>query len=222
MFCLKFLGTFDKFLPHAVRYGHIREESTVNCVGAVDTDGHVSYRTLEAIISLPSKAQTAVLRILAQLGPLDESSGNDVLVAILGFATSDAVRDVSQKSLQSAAETIRQASGNDFDIDLLRTIAEAPTDFHGPLLRLLLVARPIGSLSTTSFFLRIWDEVQSHRTRTLWCGDIERIAQTLALGSEFDNIVLRFLASERNDRGAVMDREVRLRLERHPASDTSN
>ncbi len=157
--------------------------------------------------------QTVILRMLVQAGPLDELGGDKILATFLTFAASDAVRDVSQKSLQSAAEAMRQASGSEFDIDLLRTVAEAPTDFHGPLLRLLLVSRPIGSLSATMFFLRIWHEVHSHRTRTLWCGDIERIAQALALGPDFDDIVLRFLASERNDRGEVMDREVQAKLD---------
>jgi hypothetical protein len=156
--------------------------------------------------------------MLAQLRPLAECGGDKVLATFLALAASDAVRDVSQKSLQAVAEAVRRANGNEFDIDLLRTIAEAPTDFHGPLLRLLLEARPIGSLSATSFFLRIWDEVHSHRTRTLWCGDIERIAQALALGPDFDDIMLRFLASERNDRGLVMDREVRVRLEGQSAN----
>ena len=182
------------------------------------TDGNVSRRTLEALVTLPPKTQTAILRMLVQLGPLDECGGDKMLGTFLAFAGSDAVRDVSQKSLQSAAEAMRHASVGEFDIDLLRTIAEAPTDFHGPLLRLLLVSRPIGSLSATSFFLRIWDEVQSHRTRTLWCGDIERIAQALALGPDFDDVVLRFLASERNDRGEVMEREVQQRIDQAGAT----
>jgi hypothetical protein len=174
------------------------------------------------LISLPSKAQTAILRMLVQLGPLDALSGDGLLATVLAFAASDAVRDASQKTLQTAAESMRQGHGDDIDIDLLRTIAEAPTDFHGPLLRLLLVARPIGSLSANWFFLRIWDEVQSHRTRTLWCGDINRIVHALALGPEFDDIVLRFLASERNDRGEIMDREVRLRIDKASSSITQH
>lgn len=152
--------------------------------------------------------------MLAQLGPLDELDGDALLATFLAFAGTDALRDARQKTVQAASQLMRLASGDDdIDIDLLRTIAEAPTDFHEPLLRLLLVSRPIGSLSATSFFLRIWDDVQSHRTRTLWCGDINRIARTLALGPEFDDIVLRFLGSDRNDRGEVMDREVRARFE---------
>jgi hypothetical protein len=152
--------------------------------------------------------------MLAQLGPLDELDGDNLLATFLAFAGTDALRDASQKTVQAASQLMRLASGDDIDIDLLRTIADAPTDFHEPLLRLLLISRPIGSLSATSFFLRIWDEVQSHRTRTLWCGDINRIARALALGPEFDDIVLRFLGSDRNDRGEVMDREVHSMLEK--------
>lgn len=203
----------DESGRRTVYFDHIRGKTTAVYENTTATDGYVSRRTLETLTTLPSRAQTAILRTLAALGPLDECCGDSILSTLLAFAALDAVRDVNQKSLQTAAESIRQANGSDIDIDLLRTIAEAPTDFHGPLLRLLLVARPIGSLSAMSFFLRIWDEVQSHRTRTLWCGDIERIARALALGPDFDEIVLRFLASERNDRAAVMDREVQLKID---------
>lgn len=169
-------------------------------------------------MTLPVRTQTAVLRMLAQLGPLHRCKGDDLLASILTFAASDAVREANPKALLAASEPPQRAVGEDFDIGLLRTIAEAPTDFHGPLLSLLLVARPLGSLSAMSFFFRIWDEVQSHRTRTLWCGDINRIAQMLALGPDFDDILLRFLASERNDRGEVMEREARARLEGQPSN----
>lgn len=86
------------------------------------------------------------------------------------------------------------------DIDLLRSIAEVASDYHAPLLKLLLASRPMGDMTGTSFFLRVWNAVYSHRTRTTWVKDVNRIARTVALGPEFDYTVLRFFDNRRKSR----------------------
>ena len=168
---------------------------------------------LEAITALPRDVQTSLLRFLVRIDPLDEIVGDVLISAVLAFGASEGVHSASQKTLNNVAGTASSISPTDVDIDMLRTIADAPSDFHAPLLRLLLVARPIGNMRPDGLVLRAWEDVYSHRTRTMWVDDVNRIARTVALGPDFDDIVLRFLDNQRNDRREAMEREVQARLD---------
>lgn len=192
---------------------HIHPDARLRDPNEATTDGFVSRGMLEAITSLPKEAQTSLLKFLVRIDPLDEIVGDVLISAVLEFGASEGARTASRKTMKKAAETAFSISPTDIDIDMLRTITDAPSDFHAPLLRLLLVSRPMGSMSETLFFLRVWDDVYRHRTRTMWVEDVNRIARTVALGPDFDDIVLRFFDNQHNDRGEEMEREIQARLE---------
>ncbi len=206
------IGIDDITMP-CLYSNHIHPDARLRDPIEATTDGYVSRRMLEAITTLPNKTQTALLKMLVRLGPLDEITGDGLLSAVLEFSASEGARKASCKALKIGMKAALIFRTDDIDIDSLRSIAEVASAYHPPLLRLLLVSRPMGSMSETLFFLRVWDDVYSHRTRTMWLADVNRIARTVALGPDFDDIVLRFLDNQRNDRGEAMEREIQARLE---------
>lgn len=181
------------------------------------TDGWVSRATLRAIIALPKVAQTSLLRFLVRIGPLDELSGDRLVGAALDFAGTEVARKTSAEALKRAAVATAPGIANDVDIDMLRTIAEAPAEYHAPLLRLLLSARPLGAMSSDAVVLLVWERVLSHWTRTMGPRRVEQLTDILLLGPAFDDLLLRFFDDKRTDRFDTLEREVQARTARRAA-----
>lgn len=59
---------------------------------------------LGEITTLPNKTQTALLKLLVRLGPLDELTGDGLVSAILEFSASEWVRKASDKAPKILSE----------------------------------------------------------------------------------------------------------------------
>jgi hypothetical protein len=181
------------------------------------TDGWVSRATLRAIVALPKKAQTSVLKFLVRIGPLDELTGDRLVGALLEFGGTAVAQEVSSDALKLAAAATAPGIANDVDIDMLRTIAEAPADYHAPLLRLLVNARPLGAMSSDAVVLFVWERVRSHWTRTMGPKRVEQLTDILVLGPPFDAVLLRFFDDKQTDRFETLEREVQAGIRQQAA-----
>jgi hypothetical protein len=179
---------------------------------------------VKALAGLPKKARTALLRFLVGLGPLDEITGDGVVKAVLEFGASDGARAASRDAWGAAATSASISGVDDFDIDTLRTLAEAPAEYHGPLLRLLAASRPVGTMSAERLVLEVWSRGHDHWTRDLGPKDIDRITDVVSLGPAFDDVLLRLFQDPLTNRMSTMTNEVEARLasadrgdHKHPA-----
>jgi hypothetical protein len=135
---------------------------------------------VKALAGLSKRAQTALLRFLVGLGPLDEITGDGLVKEVLEFCASDG--------------------------------AEAPADYHGPLLRLLAASRPVDTMSAERLVLEVWDRVHDHRTRNLGPKEIDRITDVVSLGPTFDDVLARLLEGPLTNRMTTMMKEVEARM----------
>jgi hypothetical protein len=177
---------------------------------------------VKALAGLPKNAQTSLLKFLVRLGPLDEITGDGLVKFVLEFGASRGTREASRDALKAAAASVSMAGGNDFDIDTLRTIAEAPADFHGPLLRLLAATRPVGKMNGELLVLEVWNRANDHWTRSLGPREVDRITYVISLGPAFDDVLLRFFDDRRMNGVSTMMNEVQARLDGQASVDVDD
>ncbi len=181
------------------------------------TPGQISISAIEAVLTLPKKYQTSILRFLAAADP-HRVTGDGILMALLEHVAAEGTRAVGIDAVRGALAVLRNTRGNpgrSIAENVLWEIEFAPERYHTPLLELAVAARPLGNMSLEDVVIAVWRHAYDSTSRSLSAKDVGWITVAFTLGPDYDDLLLRFFEDPRSSYVDILNRDTMKRLKEH-------